>query len=106
MAEPPEPTSRECSRVPTRDPAPGDQLTELALDLRGVVETALARALLLAAEGRRWELVAQIANELAERRSMRKAGPGNADSRILDSVARHGINVEGDHRANRKSHPP
>jgi hypothetical protein len=34
-------------------------------DLRGVVEPALARALVLAAEAHRWELVAQIATELA-----------------------------------------
>jgi hypothetical protein len=36
---------------------------------RDVVEPALARALVLAAEAQRWELVAQIAAELAARRS-------------------------------------
>jgi hypothetical protein len=40
-------------------------------DLHGVIETALARALVLAAEGQRWELVAQIANVLAARRDGR-----------------------------------
>jgi hypothetical protein len=39
-----------------------------AFALHDVVETALARALVLAAEEQRWELVAQIATELAERR--------------------------------------
>jgi len=37
-------------------------------ELRNVVEPALARALVLAAEAQRWELVAQIATELAARR--------------------------------------
>jgi hypothetical protein len=36
--------------------------------LRDVVAPALARALLLAAEAHRWELVARIATELAARR--------------------------------------
>ncbi|MEO7037813.1 MAG: hypothetical protein ABI548_27855 [Polyangiaceae bacterium] len=35
-----------------------------AYDLVGVVETALARALVLAAEARRWDVVVQIATEL------------------------------------------
>jgi hypothetical protein len=38
------------------------------LDLNGVVEPALAKALLLAAEAQRWEIVEQIARELKERR--------------------------------------
>jgi hypothetical protein len=44
-------------------------------ELHNVVETALARALVLAAEGQRWELVAQIATELAERRAARGSSP-------------------------------
>jgi hypothetical protein len=44
-------------------------------DLRGVVETALASALKLAAEAQRWELVAQLAEELAARRCSRASGP-------------------------------
>jgi hypothetical protein len=39
--------------------------------LHNVVETALARALVLAAEGERWELVARIATELAAQRTAR-----------------------------------
>jgi hypothetical protein len=37
--------------------------------LSNVVETALARALVLAAEARRWDVVLRIADELARRRS-------------------------------------
>jgi hypothetical protein len=45
--------------------------------LVGVVETALARALTLAAEAGRWEIVAQIAEELAARgRGHGKSAPG------------------------------
>ena len=45
---------------------------QLAPDaLVGVVETALAEALRLAAGAERWEIVAQIANELADRRRAR-----------------------------------
>ena len=36
-------------------------------ELSNVVETALAKALLLAAEGKRWEIVSRIAAELAAR---------------------------------------
>jgi hypothetical protein len=38
-----------------------------------VVETALANALLLAAEGERWDIVARIADELESRRGKRLA---------------------------------
>ena len=38
-------------------------------DLTGVVETALARALVLAAEAGRWDVVVQIAEELRRRGS-------------------------------------
>lgn len=41
--------------------------------LVGVVETALGEALRLAAEAQRWELVAQLADELLVRRN-RRAG--------------------------------
>src|SRR5882672_9793301 len=41
----------------------GDALGEAAYKTRDVVEPALARALVLAAEAARWELVAQIAKE-------------------------------------------
>ena len=40
-------------------------------ELAGVVETALAAALRLAAESKRWEIVVQLAEELAARRSTR-----------------------------------
>lgn len=47
-------------------------------ELGGVVEPALARALVLAAEARRWEVVEQIAAELRVRRE-RRAEPVEAD---------------------------
>jgi hypothetical protein len=39
-----------------------------AYELSNVVETALAKALVLAAEAERWDVVAQIAAELQQRR--------------------------------------
>ncbi len=39
-----------------------------AYELSNVVETALAKALVLAAEAKRWDVVAQIAKELQSRR--------------------------------------
>ncbi len=39
-----------------------------AYELSNVVETALAKALVLAAEAKRWDVVTQIANELEGRR--------------------------------------
>ena len=44
--------------------------------LVGVVETALAQALMLAAEAGRWELVAQLAEELSERHRVREGAIG------------------------------
>ena len=55
--------------------AVGTQSSQLAgaeYELRGVVEPALARVLMLAAEAERWEVVAQIAAELAARRRTRE----------------------------------
>jgi hypothetical protein len=49
-----------------------------AHELSNVVETALAKALLLAAEGERWDIVSRIAAELADRRGERFAGPNRA----------------------------
>jgi hypothetical protein len=43
--------------------------------LVGVVETALARALTLAAEAGRWEVVAQLAEELSARQRAREGEP-------------------------------
>ena len=40
-----------------------------AYELSNVVETALARALVLAAEAKRWDVVTQIAEELGRRRA-------------------------------------
>jgi len=40
-----------------------------AYDLTGVVETALARALVLAADAKRWDVVTQIADALGRRAS-------------------------------------
>jgi hypothetical protein len=58
-------THANTTRVGRYEPGP-----ELELD--GVVEPALARALVLAAEAGRWAIVEQIARELKERRE----GPG------------------------------
>jgi hypothetical protein len=44
--------------------------------LVGVVETALAQALMLAAEAGRWELVAQLAEELSARHRAREGAVG------------------------------
>ena len=46
-----------------------------AYELSDVVETALARALVLAAEAKRWDVVVQIADELHGRRVGRLEGP-------------------------------
>jgi hypothetical protein len=45
------------------------------LELEGVVEPALARALVLAAEAGRWAIVEQIARELKERRKTLASTP-------------------------------
>jgi len=49
-----------------------------AYELSNVVETALARALVLAAEAKRWDVVVHIADELLSRR---KASAGMIDAR-------------------------
>jgi hypothetical protein len=49
-----------------------------AYELSNVVETALARALALAAEAKRWDVVMQIADELQGRRLGRLGAPGNS----------------------------
>ena len=49
-----------------------------AYELSNVVETALAKALLLAAEGERWDIVTRIADELESRRSERLAAQNAA----------------------------
>ena len=46
-----------------------------AYELSNVVETALAKALLLAAEAKRWDVVTQIAEELQGRRVGNLAAP-------------------------------
>jgi hypothetical protein len=55
---------------------------KLELELEGVVEPALARALVLAAEAGRWAIVEQIARELKERRD------ASADSRTKAAAGR------------------
>ena len=47
-------------------------------ELSNLVETALARALVLAAEAKRWDVVTQIADELEARRCCRPHAPGQA----------------------------
>jgi hypothetical protein len=54
------------SRADATSPGRFEPIKEL--DLNGVVEPALAKALLLAAEAQRWEVVGQIARELKDRR--------------------------------------
>jgi hypothetical protein len=53
-------------------------------ELRDVVEPALARALVLAAEAQRWDVVAQIAGELQARR---QAGDGIPRARDCANVS-------------------
>jgi hypothetical protein len=57
-----------------------------AYELSNVVETALARALVLAAEAKRWDVVLQIATELEGRRLVALGKP----SRVPGSSARRG----------------
>ena len=47
--------------------------------LVGVVETALARALTLAADAGRWGIVAQLAEELAARQRARERAPAHGE---------------------------
>jgi hypothetical protein len=56
--------------------------------LLGVVETAFARALMLAAEAGRWEIVAQLAQELAARGTGRRNPAAGASS--AERLARQG----------------
>jgi hypothetical protein len=56
-----------------------------AYELTNVVETALARALVLAAEAKRWDVVMQIADELRRRGS---AQPSNAAPALLAQLKR------------------
>ena len=82
-----------CPRIPRLAEAPGnvsDRASKCAIvrgvvtessegyELSNVVETALAKALLLAAEGERWEIVSRIASELAARRGERFVGQNRA----------------------------
>jgi hypothetical protein len=68
------------------------------LDLNGVVEPALARALVLAAEAQRWEIVEQVARELEERRE----GQSTAGPQKLSAPERPGATsvASGVHRPN------
>ena len=58
-----------------------------AYELSNVVETALARALVLAAEAERWDVVVQIAEELQSRRSA-QAIPAARSARLERSLKR------------------
>jgi hypothetical protein len=70
------------------DSDPSGSTAPLATEaLVGVVETALAETLRLAAEAERWELVAQLAEELAKRRRERS---GDATPRAATLAARRG----------------
>ena len=65
--------------IQTEDTPPGARAADL--DLGGVVEPALARALLLAAEAQRWDVVVQIAGELQARRVRREGARAVAGSK-------------------------
>lgn len=52
-----------------------------AYELSNVVETALARALVLAAEAKRWDVVMQIAEELGRRGSAHHSIPNTVVNR-------------------------
>ena len=60
------------------DATPGRRYEpEPGLELEGVIEPALARALVLAAEAGRWAIVEQIARELKERRENMGSTPSS-----------------------------
>jgi hypothetical protein len=68
--------------------------------LVGVVETALAKALALAAQAGRWEIVVQLAEELATRRRARaRRNEENAGSR---NVASKPVSTEDTGRLDRR----
>lgn len=52
------------------------------LDLGGVVEPALARALIMAAEAGQWAIVARLAGELEARRVARQGG-GDSGTKVI-----------------------
>ena len=58
-------------------------------DLAGVVEPALARALVLAAEAGEWEAVTILAVELSERRRLREKQPQGAAPVVRLDRAKH-----------------
>ena len=65
------------ARIDTNRHESNPPLDDSRLDLRAVVETALARALILAAEAGRWVLVSHLAGELEARRVGRqRSGDG------------------------------
>ena len=69
-----------CAVPPSTDTPEGSgeaPPTADGLALGGVVETALARALVLAAEAKRWDVVQQIAGELEARRLARRGAAGD-----------------------------
>jgi len=70
------------------DDSPETDSVPPELDLRGVVETALARALMLAAEAGRWELVGRLAAELEARRIARSGGNVAPEALPLDAGPR------------------
>ena len=56
-----------------------------AYELSNVVETALARALVLAAEAKRWDVVSQIADELGRRGTAQIARAASAQAVAMSS---------------------
>ena len=71
-------------------------------ELSNVVETALAKALVLAAEAKRWDVVVQIASELAGRR----VGNGRRGSNGREPARRHQTAHHSHAIAMRPSTPP
>jgi len=54
-----------------------------AYELSNVVETALAKALVLAAEAKQWEVVTRIADELRQREATQCRAPATLPTRLL-----------------------
>jgi hypothetical protein len=65
------------------------QASQGEYELRDVVEPALAKALMLAAEGGHWRIVEQVAVELRARRESRAEGRGEEQT----SHGRQGLRV-------------
>jgi len=66
-----------------------------AYELSNVVETALARALVLAAEAKRWDVVVQIGEELRRRGSAQTTAGASSDDRRRHRATPHVAGAPG-----------